>query len=71
MTANQTEVLQPKRWLTIQDLESEYNFKYSYQRDLRRKKLIPFSKVGKQIRYDRALIDQWLEDNATAVAVGR
>jgi len=56
-----------KRWLTIEDLESEYSFSRIKQYRLRRLKLIPFSKVGKNIRYNRILIDQWLEDNAVGV----
>jgi len=57
----------PKRWLTMKELEEEYGFSIIKQHRLRRLKLIPFSKVGKNIRYDRALIDQWLEDNTVNV----
>ena len=52
-----------KRWLTIQDVEIEYGFNRNTQNRLRRLKQIPFSKVGKKIRYDRLELDKWLEDN--------
>ena len=52
-----------KRWLTISDVEREYEFNNNSQKRMRRLKLIPFSKVGKQIRYDRVELDRWLEDN--------
>ena len=52
-----------KRWLTIEDVAHEYGFKSNTQKRMRHLKLIPFSKVGKQIRYDRIELDRWLEDN--------
>lgn len=75
--ANQTV---KKRWLNIEELASEYGFSKSSQYLLRKSKQIPFSQIkassksnrsNGSVRYDRNLIDQWLEDNATAVAVGR
>ena len=55
-----------KRWLTIEDVENEYKFKSNTQKRMRHLKLIPFSKVGKKIRYDRLELDKWLEDNKRA-----
>ena len=56
-----------KRWLSPDELEQEYGFSKSTQAKCRMQKnnsTIPFSKIGgKYIRYDRALIDQWLEDH--------
>ena len=52
-----------KRWLTITDVAEEYGFKNHTQKRMRYLKLIPFSKVGKQVRYDRLELDKWLEDN--------
>lgn len=52
------------RWLSPDDLESEYGFKKSTQAKMRMAKSnseIPFCKVGKQVRYDRVAIDKWLE----------
>ena len=62
MTTNQP---QPhlKRWLTIEEVEREYGFSNNTQKRMRRLKHIPFSKVGKKIRYDRLELDKWLEDN--------
>ncbi len=56
-----------KRWLDPTDLESEYGFSKSTQAKMRMSSnasTIPFSKIGaKFIRYDRLLIDKWLEDH--------
>ncbi len=52
-----------KRWLTIEDVEREYGFSNNTQKRMRRLKQIPFSKVGKKVRYDRLELDKWLEDN--------
>ncbi len=51
-----------KEWLTPLDLEREFDLKVSLQAKLRMRKDIPFSKVGKTIRYSRTRIYKWLED---------
>lgn len=56
-----------KRWLTPTELELEYGFSKSSQAKMRmlsNKSTIPFSKVGKFIRYDRFAIDKWLEEHS-------
>jgi hypothetical protein len=52
-----------KRWLTIEDVACEYGFKNNTQKRMRHLKLIPYSRVGKNVRYDRVELNQWLEDN--------
>lgn len=56
-----------KRWLSPDNLQEEYGFSKSSQAKMRmisNSSSIPFSKIGgKYIRYDRLLIDQWLEDH--------
>lgn len=55
-----------KRWLSPVELETQYGFSLSSQAKMRmitNKSLIPFSKVGKYIRYDRVAIDKWLEEH--------
>lgn len=56
-----------KRWLSPDDLEQEYGFSKSSQAKMRMNSnpsTIPFSKIGgKYIRYDRVLLNQWLEDH--------
>lgn len=56
-----------KRWLSPDDLEEEFGFSKSTQSKMRmavNKSNIPFSKIGgKYILYDRALINQWLENH--------
>jgi len=52
-----------KLWLTPKELESEYSISVSTQAKWRMDRKIPFSKVGKFIRYNRNEINQWLKDN--------
>lgn len=62
MTTNQTPP-HLKRWLTIADVANEYGFNNNTQKRMRRLKLLPFSKLGKKVRYDRIELDKLLEDN--------
>jgi len=64
-----------KRWLNIEELAKEFGFSKSSQYQLRKSKQIPFtqikasSKTNKNngsVRYDRYLIDTWLEENRRA-----
>ena len=53
-----------KRWLSPAELETEFGFSKSSQAKMRmasNSSTIPFSKVGKYVRYDRVAIDMWLE----------
>jgi len=56
-----------KRWLNPDELEAEYSFSKSVQSKMRmasNRSTLPYSKIGgKFIRYDRVLIDKWLEDH--------
>jgi len=61
-----------KRWLNIEELAKEYGFSKSTQYHLRKSKQIPFSQIkassrtnksNGSVRYDRLLIDKWLEEN--------
>jgi len=55
-----------KRWLSPSDLEVEFGFSKSTQAKMRMVSscsTIPFSKIGKYIRYDRVAIDKWLEEH--------
>lgn len=56
-----------KRWLTPTELETEYGFSQSWQakaRMVNNSSTLPFSKIGKLIRYDRVAINNWLKINA-------
>ena len=54
-----------KRWLNPDELAAEYGFSKSTQAKMRmasNRSTLPYSKIGgKFIRYDRMLIDSWLE----------
>ncbi len=55
-----------KRWLNPKELEEEFGFSVSSQAKMRmasNSSTIPFSKIGKYIRYDRIEIDTWLENH--------
>jgi excisionase family DNA binding protein len=53
-------------WLTPQQLADEYGITKRNQERLRSEKLIPFSKVGRLIRYHRDSIDKWLTEHKVA-----
>lgn len=53
-----------KQWLTPQELYTEYKFALSTQAKYRMERRIPFSKIGRYIRYNRDDINQWLNDHA-------
>lgn len=55
--------MKEKRWLSPKNLEQEFEITISTQAKLRMGKKIPFSKIGKFIRYDRILINKWLENH--------
>jgi len=50
-----------KRWLNPKELEYKYGITTSTQDSYRMGRKIPFSKIGKFIRYDVNKIDEWLE----------
>jgi len=53
-----------KQWLSPSELAEEYGFSKSTQSKMRMQNsasTLPFSKVGKYIRYSRAAINAWLE----------
>lgn len=56
-----------KRWLNPDELAADYGFSKSTQAKMRMtssSSTLPYSKIGgKFIRYDRVLIDSWLEDH--------
>ena len=54
---------QQKRWLTPKELEEEFGISKSTQAKYRMNNKIPYSKIGKYIRYDRNDIDSWLENH--------
>ena len=50
-------------WLTPEQLLLEYGITKRNQERLRHEKLIPYSKIGRLVRYNRNEIDQWLLDH--------
>ena len=59
-----SKIMVQKRWLNPSELETQFGFSKSTQAKMRmasNSSTIPFSKIGKYIRYDRLAIDKWLE----------
>jgi len=48
-------------WLTPKELEEKYSFSRSRQARLRMERKIPYSKIGRYIRYNKEAINHWLE----------
>ena len=51
-----------KEWLTPQDLEIEFGIKISTQNKMRMARKLPYSKIGKFVRYNRSKINKMFED---------
>ena len=49
-------------WLSPQNLEKEFGIKISTQNKLRMAKKLPYSKLGKFVKYSRTKINQLFED---------
>ena len=55
-----------KRWLNPAEFAEEFSISKSSQSKMRmasNNSLLPFSKVGKFVLYDRVEINKWLEDH--------
>ena len=59
--------LQNIEWLSPKDFEEIYGIKTSTQAKMRMKRLLPFTKFGKFIYYDRTEIDKQLKSNEREV----
>ncbi len=57
-----------KEWLTPNDVFEVYEISTSTQSKMRMKKKIPFSKIGRYIRYSRTEINKWLMSHSVEVA---
>ncbi len=51
-----------KQWLTPYELEEEYGILRSTQAKMRMARKLPYSKIGKYVRYNRDEIDQLFKD---------
>ena len=50
-------------WISPDQLEEEFDVKKSTQAKMRMAGTLPYSKLGKFVRYNRAKINQMLEDS--------
>ena len=57
-------------WLTPDELEDKLGIKKSTQAKMRMKRLLPFSKFGKFVFYDRKKIDEILKNHSIEVSNG-
>lgn len=51
-----------KEWLSPKELELEFGIKISTQNKMRMAKKLPYSKLGKFVRYSRTKINQMFTD---------
>jgi hypothetical protein len=59
--------LEKKEYLDPDELKQEYGFSLSTQAKYRMNRKIPFSKIGRYIRYKRTDINKWLDNNRVEV----
>ncbi|WP_172413479.1 helix-turn-helix domain-containing protein [Lebetimonas natsushimae] len=59
-----------KEWLTPDELEKEYGISINAQNRMRMERRIPYSKIGKYVRYKRTDIERWLEEHKIETAAG-
>ena len=48
------------RWISPEEFCKEYGISTSTQAKWRMERKIPYSKIGRFVRYNRDLIDEWL-----------
>ena len=53
-----------KRFINIDEFTEIYGLSKSTQAEYRRKRKIPFIKIGMNVRYDKQKIDEWFEAHA-------
>ena len=56
-----------KEWLSPLEFEQEFGIKVSTQNKMRMARKLPYSKIGKFVRYSRTKINKWLEDAEVVV----
>lgn len=56
-------------WLSPSGLEAEYEIRKSTQAKYRMENKIPFCKIGKFIRYNRAEINAWIASHKMGVTL--
>ena len=54
---------QTKEWLNPQEFKDEFGFSIPTQDRMRRERNVPYTKVGRNIRYSRTKINEWLENH--------
>ncbi len=59
-----------KEWLTPEELQEEYGISIHAQNRMRIERRIPYSKIGKFVRYKRSEIEKWLEDHKIEMVGG-
>lgn len=64
MSKDKIEKVKNDRWMNQEELEAEFGITVSTQSLKRKKKELPFSKLGGFIYYDRIKIDELLENHA-------
>ncbi len=56
-----------KEWLNPKEVFEIYGLTEEYQRTMRGQRRIPFTKVGSSVRYNKAKLDEWMENGSVEV----
>ena len=52
-----------KQWLTPEDVKKEFGLSIPTQHRFRKNKGMPFSKIGRAVRFNRQELDKWFLAN--------
>jgi hypothetical protein len=63
MTIEEIEILKFKNYINPVEFKKIYGFGLDNQAKMRMNRKIPFSKLGRYVRYNRQEIDNWIENN--------
>ena len=58
---------QCREWINPKEFEEEFGISIPTQDRWRRERYIPFSRVGRNIRYSRTRINEWFKDHDIAL----
>ncbi len=52
-----------KDWISPKEMAAEFGITITTQNRLRMQKKIPYSKIGRTVKYSRSKINTWFEDH--------
>jgi predicted DNA-binding transcriptional regulator AlpA len=58
-----------KRWLSVKEFQEEFGIAQSTQAKMRKEKVLPYTKIGNFVFYDRNKIDEVFEKHCVVGSV--